>query len=74
MAETAHFRTTSAGSGPAITVQDDRGIPIRELDLPQTVNEPGQADDELRVAGYRRSADWTEADDGWIAPVVPEEL
>lgn len=72
MADTAHFRASRSGSGPAITVQDDRGHPIRVLDLPDSMTETSQADDELRAAGYTRSADWTETADGWTAPVVAE--
>jgi len=70
MVDTAHFRSSSAGSGPRITVRDDRGNPGRVLDLPETITEPAQADDELAAAGFIRSADWTETDDGWAAPVV----
>jgi hypothetical protein len=71
MANSAHFISAGTGRPPVITVRDDRGAPITELELPDTVFEPGQADDELRAAGWSRSADWATADDGWIAPVVP---
>lgn len=71
MANSAHFIITGAGKAPMISVRDDRGVPITELELPATVSELGQADKELYAAGWSRSADWAAADDGWIAPVVP---
>lgn len=71
MVNSAHFISAGTGRGPVITVRDDRGAPITELELPASVSEPGQADTELRAAGWSRSADWAAADDGWIAPVVP---
>jgi|GEM_PF-6741631 len=69
MAENAHFRTAGSGGVPVLTVRDDRGVPMRELELPHGVTNTAQADDELRAAGFVRSADWTETDDGWVAPV-----
>jgi len=72
MVDTAHFRTSRSDGGPSITVRDDRGNPGRVLDLPETITELAQADGELRAAGFVRSADWTETDDGWTAPVVQE--
>lgn len=70
MANNAHFINTTPGT-PTIVVRDDRGASIVELELQNSVAESGQADDELRAAGWTRSADWTTADDGWVAPVVP---
>ncbi len=69
MANNAHFVNTGQGT-PTIVVRDDRGASIVELDLQNHVAETGQADDELKQAGWVRSADWTTADDGWVAPVV----
>ncbi|MHA6800513.1 hypothetical protein [Bounagaea algeriensis] len=73
MANNAHFVTSQAGAHARVTVRDDRGAPVTELDLPAGVNEPTQADAELRAAGWTRrpDAEWTQADDGWVAPVVP---
>lgn len=73
MANNAHFVTAQSGSGPKVIVRDDRGVPVTELDLPSSVTEPAQADDELRAAGWTRrdSTDWSEASDGWVVPVVP---
>lgn len=72
MVDTAHFRASRSGNGPTITVRDDRGNPGRVLDLPESMTEPSQADAELQAAGFTRSAGWTETDDGWAAPVVPQ--
>lgn len=66
----AHFMTARSGGTPSLTVRDDRGTPMTELELPRSITDPAQAEDELRAAGWARSADWTEADDGWVAPVV----
>ncbi len=71
MANNAHFITAGTRRAPMITVRDDRGAPITELELPAAISEPGEADSELRAAGWSRSADWTTANDGWVAPVVP---
>lgn len=73
MARTAHYRAAGTDSAPMITVRDDRGIPDRELELPPAIENPNDADGELRAAGFSRSADWTQVDDGWVAPVVPAE-
>ncbi len=69
MASNAHFINSAIGQ-PTLVVRDDRGAPIVELELQNTVAETGQADEELRTAGWVRSAEWTTADDGWVAPVV----
>ena len=69
MANNAHFINATNGH-PTIVVRDDRGASITELELQNAVAAEGQADDELQIAGWVRSADWTEADDGWVAPVV----
>lgn len=73
MANNAHFVTSNSGASAKVIVRDDRGIPVTELDLPSSVTEPAQADEELRAAGWARrpSAEWTEADDGWVVPVTP---
>ncbi|MGJ7908661.1 hypothetical protein ACOQFL_19515 [Actinopolyspora sp. H202] len=71
MANTAHFITATEDDNPVLTVRDDRGAEVTELELPPTVSEPTEADDELLAAGWSRSADWTTADDGYVAPVVP---
>ncbi|MBA8825919.1 hypothetical protein FHX42_003285 [Saccharopolyspora lacisalsi] len=71
MANTAHYIAASAEHAPVITVRDDRGAEIVELQLPHSTTEPGQAEEELRAAGWTRSAEWTTANDGWVAPVMP---
>ncbi|SDO95388.1 hypothetical protein SAMN04487905_101232 [Actinopolyspora xinjiangensis] len=71
MANTAHFITTGDNGNPMVTVRDDRGAEVTELELPPTASEPQRVDDELLAAGWSRSADWTTASDGWVAPVVP---
>lgn len=71
MANTAHYIVGSTTQAPVITVRDDRGAEIIELELPHSTTEPGQAEDELREAGWTPSAAWTTSDDGWVAPVVP---
>lgn len=73
MARTAHYRTVDADKLPMITVRDDRGIPLRELELQQAVDKHSDIDGELLAAGFSRSADWTQVDDGWVAPVVPAD-
>lgn len=79
MARTAHYRTVDADKLPMITVRDDRGIPLRELELQQAVDKhsdidkQSDIDGELLAAGFSRSADWTQVDDGWVAPVVPAD-
>lgn len=70
MANNAHFIRSRTRGGPTIIVRDDRGSPITELELPASMSEPAQADDELLAAGWSRSADWSATDDGWFAPVV----
>lgn len=69
MANNAHLINTSPGN-PTIEVRDDRGAPVVELELPEQ-NSPEEIDEELRAAGWSRSAGWTTASDGWVAPVVP---
>lgn len=69
MANNAHLINTTRGN-PTIEVRDDRGAPIIEVELPEQ-NSPEQIDEELRAAGWSRSADWATASDGWVAPVVP---
>ncbi len=73
MANNAHFIVAAKGNAPKLIVRDDRGAAVVELDLPPSVDEPGQADEHLRSAGWTRSGSvvWTKADDGWVAPVVP---
>lgn len=73
MANNAHFITARGGKAPMLTVRDDRGSPIKELELPESITKPEEADEELRAAGWTRSGsvEWTEASDGWVAPVVP---
>jgi hypothetical protein len=71
MANTAHFISAKSGQTPIITVRDDRGSPITEIELPNSISNPGESEETLRNAGWTRSADWTAADDGWVAPVVP---
>lgn len=71
MANTAHYISASATKAPVITVRDDRGAEIVELELPSSISDPGEAEGELREAGWTRSAEWTTTDDGWVAPVVP---
>ena len=70
MVHNAHFVTAQASNAPVIIVRDDRGAAVTELELPAGKTQPEQADEELRAAGWNRSADWTPADDGWVAPVV----
>lgn len=72
MANNAHFLTAKGGANPRLIVRDDRGAAVTELELPQSVTKPDQADEELRAAGWTRSSsvEWTAADDGWVAPVV----
>jgi hypothetical protein len=70
MANNAHFINASQGS-PTIVVRDDRGASVVELELPATMRDTAPVDDELRAAGWTRTAEWSTADDGWIAPVVP---
>ncbi|QGK69590.1 hypothetical protein GIY23_08730 [Allosaccharopolyspora coralli] len=69
MTNTAHIQNASAGAQPVIVVRDDRGATITELVLPAGADS-SSADDELRAAGWSRSAAWSTADDGWLAPVV----
>jgi hypothetical protein len=69
MANNAHF--INAPQEPTIVIRDDRGASVVELELPVNVREPASVDDELRAAGWTRTAEWTTTDDGWIAPVVP---
>lgn len=71
MADNAHLVTSGDRDSPTLVVRDDRGSPIVEIDLPDSVSEPSQADDELRAAGWTRSGNvpWTEANDGWVVPV-----
>lgn len=69
MTNTAHIQNASPGAQQVIIVRDDRGATITELILP-TDADSSAADDELRAAGWARSADWSTADDGWLAPVV----
>ncbi|GAB2752970.1 hypothetical protein GCM10027174_30320 [Salinifilum aidingensis] len=73
MANNAHFVTSGPGAYARVIIRDDRGAPVTELDLPEEVTEPTQADAELRAAGWTRRSDteWTQADDGWVVPVVP---
>lgn len=73
MAKDAHFVSASEGTSGRLTVRDDRGIPITELELPPSVTDPAGADEELRKAGWVRGADWAVVDDGWIAPVRNED-
>ncbi|PRW64189.1 hypothetical protein [Actinopolyspora mortivallis] len=70
MVNTAHFRLGDTAANPSVIVRDDRGAEVVELELPATIGEPVEADEELRAAGWNRSADWTTTDDGWVAPVV----
>ncbi|MFR9731771.1 hypothetical protein ACL03H_21285 [Saccharopolyspora sp. MS10] len=70
MAHNAHF-IANTGSEPVIIVRDDRGTPVTKLELPVGETRPEQADAELGAAGWNREADWSTADDGWVAPVVP---
>lgn len=69
MANNAHFNNT--GATPVVIVRDDRGSPVIELELSDGQPGPEQADERLRTAGWTRSADWTAASDGYVAPVVP---
>ena len=69
MANNAHFKTS--GTTPFVIVRDDRGSPITNRELPAGQHRPEHADEQLRAAGWTRSADWTTADDGYLAPVVP---
>ncbi|GAB3282560.1 hypothetical protein [Parasphingorhabdus pacifica] len=69
MAHTAHVLSAGKDQGPVIVVRDDRGATVTELQLPAN-EEATAADDELRAAGWERSADWSTASDGWLAPVV----
>ncbi|GAA2350282.1 hypothetical protein GCM10009854_30090 [Saccharopolyspora halophila] len=71
MTNTAHFISAKSGRTPVVTVRDDRGSPITEIELPESISSPGEAENTLRDAGWTRSADWSAADDGWVAPVVP---
>lgn len=69
MANNVHFIHAANGRSTLI-VRDDRGSPVKTLELPSDAAED-QADAELQAVGWTRSADWTTADDGWAAPVVP---
>ncbi len=71
MANTAHYIRGGSSETDMITVRDDRGAEIIELELPSSVSGPGQAEDELREAGWTPNAEWTTTDDGWVVPVVP---
>nr|WP_233628739.1 hypothetical protein [Saccharopolyspora sp. HNM0986] len=46
-------------------------MPVTELAVAGGAEVTEQADEELLAAGWTRSADWSTADDGWLAPVVP---
>lgn len=65
---------TQDGSPPVITIRDDRGTPKIQLELEPAENSPGQAllDARLQASGWRRTAEWTQTDRGWHAPVSPE--
>lgn len=69
MANNAHFNTT--GTTPLVIVRDDRGSPVENLELSAGRTGQDDADERLRTAGWTRSAAWTTADDGYVAPVVP---
>jgi hypothetical protein len=56
--------------GARVIIQDDRGIPATTLVLPAQPATPQDTDGELTAAGWRRTADWTETDEGWQAPVL----
>lgn len=70
MANNAHF-ISDRSAAPTVIVRDDRGVPVTQLDLPDSTTSPGQAEAAMLGAGWIRSADWTQSDDGWLAPVVP---
>ncbi|GAA0514475.1 hypothetical protein A8924_3674 [Saccharopolyspora erythraea NRRL 2338] len=70
MVHNAHFMPARRGTEPMVSVRDDRGAEVTELALPETVTTPDQAEEELRAAGWARSAQWSTTDDGWTAPVV----
>ena len=44
---------------------------LTELAVPGATAVTERADEELRDAGWTRSADWDTADEAWVAPVVP---
>lgn len=67
----AQFKAPQGRQRADITVLDDRGVPATEVDLPEAVTEPAQADGHLGEAGWSRTADWTETARGWEAPVEP---
>lgn len=71
MANSAHFVTSAADRTPLITVRDDRGATVTELEVPTEVSELVQVDNRLRSIGWTRNAEWTTTDEGWTAPVVP---
>ncbi|MDR7299845.1 hypothetical protein [Haloactinomyces albus] len=70
MTNTAHLLTVSAGRAPRIVVCDDQGAPITDVPLSSTCHS-NHVDRNLRVTGWRRSAEWAITKDGWLAPVVP---
>lgn len=55
-----------------LQVLDDRGIPAVAMDLPESAAGPQDADAHLAGAGWSRTADWSETDEGWQAPVLSE--
>lgn len=71
MANTAHYIQGGTDETDMLTVRDDRGAEVIELELPSSISEPSQAEEELRDAGWTPSAAWTSTDDGWVAPVEP---
>lgn len=70
MANNAHLIHATDGRS-TVVVRDDRGMPVTELAVAGGAAVTEQADEELLSAGWTRSADWSTADDGWLAPVVP---
>lgn len=70
MTNTAHFTTPEDERIATLVVYDERGTPIVERELPSSVTEPEEVEDDLKAAGCVRTADWTDTDDGWTAPVV----
>lgn len=71
MAYIAHFTPARGHDTATVSIRDDRGIPAIDLELPGDIAQPQQAGDALRTNGWKPTADWTSASDGWTVPVVP---
>lgn len=67
----AHVVPANEQEPAVITVRDDRGTPTAHITISRAEADDTDAfETRLREAGWRRSAEWTETDQGWHAPVT----